>query len=210
VNFQKITIRPIITLAVLFTIGALAFAGCGGGYGSSTAPGVNSNCQQYGGGSGGGANNCAASASPTPDPNAQSVSMLLTGEKAVAVAPYGDVTGYSTSANPGTPNGSNIINLTANMPVQFANREASNGLAHTASSLGSFNGSFPTSDGLSSAALTPSAAGTSLGASGFTTGNLNPGQVSAVYTSGGPAMIMLGCYWDYPKTPSMRTVVIVQ
>jgi hypothetical protein len=211
VNFQDGVLRPALALTALVTVATFAFAGCGGGSGGSS---IADNCLSggYGGGGGnGGGGTCGGNPAPTPttDPQAQPVSLLLTDEDPVTVATYGQVLGYSNGTSPNTPNGSNVVNLTAGMPVQFTNREASTSIypQHTASSLGAWSGSFP-ANGPTSAALTASPANTSLGASGFTTGTLNPGQTSAVYNSGSAAMIVFGCYYHY-NSNNMRTVVIV-
>jgi hypothetical protein len=211
VNFQDGVLRPTLTLTVVATVATLAFTGCGGGGGSSVTGGCLSG--GYGGGGSGGGGSCSGNPAPTPtpttDPQAQPVSLLLTGEDPVTVATYGNVLGYSNGTSPSTPNGSNVVNLTADMPVQFTNREASNSIypQHTASSLGAWSGSFP-ANGPTSAALTASPANTSLSASGFTSGTLNPGQTSAVYNSGSAAMIVFGCYYHY-NSNNMRTVIIV-
>jgi hypothetical protein len=204
VNFQIFRIRPLIVLTLLPIAAAVAIASCGGGGSAVNTP--NRCAQQYGGGGGGG----GGAVCPTPKPavSAAPVALLLTGENPVNIAPYGNVLGYSNGTAPSTPNGSGVVMLTANTNVVFTNVEANGGLPHTASSLGPWSGSFPAS-GPSSSALNASAAGTSISAAGFSTGNLNPGQSSAVYSSGSPAMTVFGCFYHYALN-SMRTVVIVQ
>lgn len=208
-NFQPLFRIRTAALAVLVVVSAVAFAGCGGS-GSGSGGGVLAGCLGYGtGGGGGGGGSCNPNPSPTVDPSAQAVALLLTGEDPVNDPPYGDVLGYSNGMSPTTPNGSSVVNLTANEAVQFGNVEASgDGVAHTASSLGPYTGSYPAA-GPTSAQETASASGTSIGAAGFSSGVLNPGKVSPVYNSGpSGGMYVFGCYFHY-NSNNMRTVVIV-
>jgi hypothetical protein len=195
-----------MVLTLLPIAAAVAIAACGGGGGGSALNTPSRCVQQYGGGGGGGGTNVCPS--PTPAVSAAPVALLLTGENPVNVAPYGNVLGFSNGTAPSTPNGSGVVMLTADTNVIFTNAEANGGLPHTASSLGPWSGSFPAS-GPSSSALNASAAGTSISATGFSTGNLNPGQGSAVYSTGSTAMIVFGCFYHYASS-GMRTVVIVQ
>ncbi len=208
-NFQPLFRIQTTAFAVLVATATIAFAGCGGGYGGGTGIG----CASYGGGGGGGGGgNCSGNPNPSPtvDPQAQPVSLLLTGENPVNVSPYGTVLGYSNGMSPSSPSGSNVVNLTANQAVQFGNVEPSGSLfgAHTASSLGPWNGSSFPPNGPTSAQQNASPAGTSISAAGFSTGAINPGKVSLVYNSGSAGMIVLGCFFHY-NSNGMRTVVIV-
>jgi len=205
VNFQPLFRIQTTTLAVLVAIATVAFAGCGGGGGAGTGLG----CASYGGGGGGSCvGNPVPKASPTADPSAQVVGILLSGENPVTVTTYGAVLGYA-NGTPSSPNGSNVVNLTANQTVQFTNDEAtSSGVAHTASSLGTWSGSYPAA-GPTSAQQNASPAGTSLSTASFSSGVLNPGQMSAVYNSGASGGIyVFGCFFHY-NSNNMRTVVIV-
>jgi hypothetical protein len=210
VNFH---IRYGKAAAAILSAGAvtLILAGCGGGGGGGGLVSCLST-GGYGGGGGGGGGSCGnPTPQNTPDPSAQVVGILLTGENAVNDPTYGNVLGYSNTKTPASPNGSSVVHLTAATNVQFYNLEASGSPTgpHTASSLGSWSGSFP-ANGPTSAALTASPSGTSLAASGFTTGAIQPQAVSAVYTTGpSGGIIVFGCYFHY-ATNSMRTVVIVQ
>jgi len=210
VNFQPFFRTQTVAIALLVAVASIAFAGCGGGGGGSSV-----GCLGYGGGGGGGGGGTGGSCSgnpnpsPTVDPQAQPVSLLLTGENPVNVSPYGMVLGYSNGMSPSSPSGSNVVNLTANQAVQFGNVEANgNGVAHTASSLGPWNGSSFPPNGPTSAQQNASPAGTAISTAGFSTGVLNPGRVSLVYNSGSAGMIVLGCFFHY-NSNGMRTVVIV-
>ena len=206
VNLQAI-FRPPAAAATLVVVFALAVAACGGGGGGGS--GGNISCAasvahtlSYGGG--GGSANCPTP-TPTPAPLATPVGLLLTGENNVNVAPYGNVKGFfpGTSGNP--PGGSNVVNLTAMTSVTFTNTEAGGGLPHTASFVQAWGGSFPPNPPIPS---TASAAGASISSSGFSSGNLNPGQTSAVYSAGTPGMFIFGCAYHYVSN-GMRTVIIV-
>ncbi|MDQ6767137.1 MAG: hypothetical protein M3Z41_04955 [Candidatus Eremiobacteraeota bacterium] len=192
--------------ATIVAVTAVTVAACGGGGGATGFGG----CLGYGGGGGGstGTGNCVGHplSSPTPATAAQPVGLLLTGESAVTVAPYGSLVGFFNGTNGNAPNGSGTVHLTANMTVQFHNVEATGGQPHTASFIQTWGGSFPASPTIPT---TASAAGTSISSAGFSSGNLNPGAVSAVYNAGGAGMFIFGCAYHYSSN-GMRTVVIVQ
>ncbi len=210
-NFKLLSGVRTTTFALLVVIATVAFAGCGGG--GSSGGGTLLGCLSYGGGGGGGGagggGSCNPNPSPTVDPSAQPVAILLTGENPVSDPTYGMVLGYSNGMNPSTPNGSSVVHLTANQAVQFGNVEATGtGVAHTASSLGPWSGSYPAA-GPTSAQQTASASGSSIGAAGFSSGTLNPGKVSKVFNSGASGGIYIfGCFFHY-NSNNMRTVVIV-
>ncbi len=193
----------------LSVLAATIVAACGGYGGGGGLAG----CLGYGGGGGGGlggSGSCSGNPAPGPtaDGAAQAVAMLLTGESATTVPTFGEVLGYNLGNSPAAfASGSNVINLTANQPVQFYNVEAAGGNPHTASGLGAWSGSFP-SAGPPSAAQNASAAGTAINAAGFSTGRINPGQLSLVYSSGTPGMTVIGCYYHYLSN-GVRTVAIV-
>lgn len=202
------TFRFQVAAAAILALAITAFAGCGGGGGGSSLSG----CLGYGGGGGGGGNGGTCSGNPAP--SATPVGILLTGENAQTDVTYGQVLGYFKGTAGNAPKGSQVVHLTANTKVFFVNTEASGGLAHTASFIGNWSGSFPASSGLGLAALTPSPAGMAIGTGGFTSGNLNPGAASAAYSSGGPGGIYIfGCYFHYAPNSSpkgnMRTVITV-
>lgn len=210
-NFQTFFRTQTIAFAAFVSVATLAFAGCGGG-GGSTSGGTLAGCLGYGGGGGGGGGGTGAGCNPSPtpsvDPSAQPVAILLTGENPVSVPTYGDVLGFTDGMTMSAPSGSGIVHLTAGESVQFGNIENTGGLPHTASSLGPWSGSFPT-NGPTAAQENPSATGSSIGAAGFSTGVLNPGLVSKVYTTGGSGqVIVFGCFFHYVSN-NMRTVVIV-
>ena len=199
-------------MATVVATVALAVAACGGG-GSGVAnaicPHASAHTLGYGGGGGGGGtpSNCPPpTSSSTPAASAHPVGLLLTGENNVSVAPYGNVKGFFPGTNGNAPNGSNVVNLTAMQNVTFTNAEAGGGQPHTASFIQTWGGSFPASPTIPS---TAAAAGASISSAGFSTGNLNPGQISAVYSSGAPGMFIFGCSYHYVSN-GMRTVIIVQ
>lgn len=210
-NLQALFKLPAAAATVVAVV-ALAVAACGGGGGTTNAicPHSSAHLFGYGGGGGGGGTgvgNCPPPASSsTPAASAQPVGLLLTGENNVSVAPYGNVKGFFPGTNGNAPNGSNVVNLTAMHNVTFTNVEAGGGQPHTASFIQTWGGSFPASPTIPS---TASAAGASISSSSFSTGNLNPGQTSAVYSSGTPGVFIFGCAYHYVSN-GMRTVIIVQ
>lgn len=132
------------------------------------------------------------------------VGMRLTGESSFTSKRYGVVLGYFKGKTSFT---SQVISLFASTPVRFFNVDTLH--AHTLSFLGdatmngapwpqSFNGSF-----------NQSSAGTAIGTTSFSTGILNPGTKSLLYTTGMPGFYMVGCYFHY-NTNGMRTVIIVK
>lgn len=132
------------------------------------------------------------------------VGMRLTGESSFTSKRYGVVLGYFKGKTSFT---SQVVSLPAATPVRFFNVDTT--LPHTLSFLGdatmsgapwpqSFNGSF-----------NQSAKGTAIGTSGFSTGPLNPGTKSLLYTTGMPGFYMVGCYFHY-NSHGMRTVIIVK
>jgi hypothetical protein len=124
------------------------------------------------------------------------------------VAPYGNVKGFFLGTNGSPPSGSNVVNLTAMHSVVFTNVEAAGSALpqHTASFIQTWSGSFPANPTIPSTASAP---GASISSAGFSTGTLNPGQTSAVYSSGTPGMFIFGCFFHYASN-GMRTVIIVQ
>jgi hypothetical protein len=178
-----VSLRAIFRLqaaaATLVAVTALVVAACGGG---------------------GGGGNC------NPAPTGTPVGLLLTGETAQSTAD-GMVLGYFNGTNGMAPNGSGLVNLTANQNVQFINTEGPSGLPHTASFLGPYSGSYPSTFTNTNGA-TASAAGAAISSANFSSGNLNPGVASAIYNSGGPGMFIFGCFYHYVKM-GMRTVIIV-
>ena len=195
--------------AILAASLALALAACGGGGGSGFNSG--GNCLGYGGGGGGGGNGSGCTGNPAPSPSpaasAAAVGVLLTGENAVTTASDGMVRGFfNGTAHTGSTD-SGVVNLTASTNVQFVNVEAAGGFPHTASYLGPYSGSYPGSF-TNTNGPTASAAGASISSANFSAGNLNPGAVSQVYSTGGPGMFIFGCAYHY-LSDNMRTVVVV-
>jgi len=210
VNLRAIFKLP-ATVATVVAIVALTVAACGGGGGGVANNGCAASSAHilgYGGGGGGGGNgtNCNPPPAASPTPAATPVGLLLTGENNVSVAPYGNVKGFFPGTNGSPPSGSNVVNLTAMQTVVFTNTEGSSGFPHTASFIQSWTSSgFPANPAIPSTAST---AGASISSSGFSSGNLNPGQTSAVYSAGTPGMFIVGCAYHYVSN-GMRTVIIV-
>jgi plastocyanin len=132
------------------------------------------------------------------------VGVRLETEKSKTSKKYGKVLGYFKGT---TSLKSQVVMLAASQNVVFENVDKE--LTHTASFLGdatkkaapwpsSFNGS-----------STQSTAGTAIGTTNFSTGPLEPGKSSLVYTTGSPGFYMIGCAFHYDSS-GMRTVVIVQ
>jgi plastocyanin len=181
---------------------ALALAACSGGYGGS---GSAANCASgYGGGGNGNGAGCVGNPVPHPSPSpvAALVAVRLQGETASTDPTFGTVIGYQLGT---TGNTAQVIHLTANTSVQFTNIDTE---AHTATFLGMWAGSYPASIPASSLGASASPAGTSLSTANFSSGNLNPGASSLVYSSGGAGMLVFGCFYHYVSN-NMRTVVVV-
>src|ERR1700680_3433603 len=116
------------------------------------------------------------------------VGVRLTGEIKFNSPTYGTVLGYfkgKTSIN------SQVVKLPAATNVVFYNVDTSK--PHTASFLGNATSHGapwpPTFNGSS----TPSAAGTAIGTTNWSTGAMFPGKKSKTYTSGSPGFYMIGC-----------------
>ena len=133
----------------------------------------------------------------------QTVGIRLTGESVTADARYGPVLGYFLGTTSTT---SQVVSLTAGVPVIFKNIDS---IPHTAAFLGNATStSAPWPASFTGGGTVASPAGTAIGATGFTTGSLNGGQSSAVYSTGGPGFYMFGCFYHYVSN-KMRTVIIV-
>ena len=155
-----------------------ALAGCGGGGGGGGYHGG-------GGGGGGGA--------------ANTVDMSL-GITQTNDATYGLILGYNTSGATAA-----VVNLTSPTTVQFKNTDA--GTPHTASNLGSWNGTWPPSYN-NATGLSASASGTDISSGSFSTGMTNAGATSSSYNANTPGMYVIGCYYHY-NSNMMRDVIIV-
>jgi hypothetical protein len=104
------------------------------------------------------------------------------------------------------PNAGEVITITHSSidHVQFKNVDNQ---PHTAADLGPWTGSYPPNG--PDPAATPSPKGTDISATGFTAGNLNPGQKSRPYIADVPGVYIFGCAYHY-NSNNMRTVIIVQ
>jgi|SRR5215469_5025725 len=180
-----------------FVLAALLLAGCSAHGSSASAPVVQPPTQSV---ANVGFNDDGIDLSST----AVAVGLRLTGESSFTSARYGVVLGYFKGKTSFT---SQVVSLPAATSVRFFNVDTSR--PHTLSFLGdatrsgapwpqNFNGSF-----------NQSTAGTAIGTTGFSTGPLNPGTKSLLYTTGMPGFYMVGCYFHY-NSNGMRTVIIVK
>jgi plastocyanin len=131
------------------------------------------------------------------------VGVRLTGESPTTSRTYGRVLGYFKGT---TSHKSQVVSLLAGQKVSFSNVDTV--APHTASFLGkatSHGAHFPpTFNG----SANQSPAGTAIGTTNYSTGVLNPGQKSFVYTTGLPGFYMFGCAFHY-DSDKMRTVIVV-
>jgi plastocyanin len=181
---------------VLAALAATSIAACAGG----STYGANPYVGNPGGGNGGGhPTNCTTSVAPA---GAEVIGVDLS-TTSCDDSTFAQVLGYfgGTAAVQ-----SQVIHITRSPSdsIQFENVDS--GTPHTASSLGPWTGSYP--GGSPSQSATPSPAGTDISAAGFTSGSLNPGQLSNAYVANVPGMYVFGCAYHYPI--GMRTVIIVQ
>jgi hypothetical protein len=135
----------------------------------------------------------------------QTVGVRLFGESSKVDPHYGMILGYFNGTTATT---TSVVMLTACDPVQFKNVDS--GAPHTASFLGNATATnAPWPPTFTGGGTTPSASGSAIGSPGFTTGQLNPGQKSRIYSAGGPGFYMIGCFFHYSAF-TMRDVFIVQ
>ena len=138
----------------------------------------------------------APTATPSPNATPQVVHVGFT--HATSNDPtFGEIAFYSNGSGPAA-----IINAKAGSKVVFLNDGS--GVPHTASGLGStgFPASFDNSNG-------PNPAGNTIdGGTTWSSGNLDPGATSGVFTVGPPGIYYFGCAYHYPFSPSMRDVIV--
>jgi len=182
----------------LTPLGAVAIgilAGCGGG-GSA----VNS-----AGSAGNPVPNAFLSNSQQPDAVAEAivgdaakVIYVGFGHKALPKSKFGAVAYYAP-----TTGASAVVYVKSGSNVAFTNDDTTR---HTASGLGSsgFPASFDNTSGVNHVGKVVN------GALTWSTGSLNPGQTSAVFTVGAKGTYYFGCYFHYRVTPSMRDVIVSQ
>jgi len=135
--------------------------------------------------------------------NIAPVGVRLFGEKSINDPHYGFILGYFNGTTSTT---SEVLHLTMGESVRFINVDS--GAPHTVSFLGDATAThapFPPSFNGSG---TQSPAGTAIGTKNFSTGTLNPSQMSLVYETGLPGFYMMGCAFHYDSF-NMRTVIIV-
>lgn len=179
------------------SLAAAFIAGCGGSAGTSPMPSANNNP----------ASMMSLSRSPATEITFDATSKVgvrLTGETPFNSRHYGKVLGYFKGLTSTT---SQVVVLATGTNVVFKNVDTSH--PHTVSFLGdatktmapwpkSFNGS-----------SSVSTAGTAIGTPNFSTGPLNSGTSSLVYTTGSPGFYMVGCAFHYDLF-GMRTVIVVK
>ena len=175
-------------------LGVMPFlAGCGGRVASAPAPGTAMPPVDI----------PFTSDDVSPDITA-TVGVRLTGEKPFQSAHYGQVLGYFKGRTAKT---SQVVTVSPNINVAFVNVDSS--LPHTASFLGKATSTHAPWPGAFNGSSKASPAGTAIGTKGFSTGTINPGSHSALYSSGAPGFYMFGCAFHYDSS-GMRTVVIVK
>jgi plastocyanin len=113
-------------------------------------------------------------------------------------ATFGRVAYYTLQAG---ANSAQIIRVNAGSQIVFVNDDATN--PHTASGLGTsgFPATFTNTSG------TTQSGSTIDGSTSWSTGTLNPGQRSQVFTIPAPGMYFFGCAFHYTSN-TMRDVVI--
>jgi streptogramin lyase/plastocyanin len=136
--------------------------------------------------------------------NIAPVGVRLIGESSTTDPNYGFILGYFNGTTSTT---SQVVHLTMGESVQFMNVDAS--LPHTVSFLGNATSTHAPWPASFNGSSTQSPAGTAIGTTNFSTGALNPGQLSLVYETGLPGFYMVGCAFHY-NSNTMRTVIIVQ
>ena len=117
---------------------------------------------------------------------------------------YGTVLGYFRGK---TSTKSQVVVLPAATQVRFFNVDAS--FPHTLSFLGKATASHAPWPATFNGSANASPAGTAIGTTNFSTGALNPGQHSALYSTGMPGFYMVGCAFHY-DSHGMRTVIMVK
>jgi plastocyanin len=100
-----------------------------------------------------------------------------------------------------------VISVSPGKNIKFVNVD--NNDAHTASFLGKATGEKAPWPAHFNGSMTQSPKGTAIGTKNFSTGTLNPGQTSLVYSTGLPGFYMIGCAFHYDSN-KMRTVIIVE
>ena len=187
-----------VRLKVVFTAAAMmALAGCGSQSMSAAPPAMPAS------------HGVAPAPAQMLDVNDDSITVKkvgvrLTGEQSFNSPTYGLVLGYFKGK---TSTLSQVVTLPASTPVVFFNVDTLH--PHTASFLGdaSMQGAnWPSSFNGSS---TPSAAGTAIGTTNWSTGAMAPGGKSKKYSTGSPGFYMIGCAFHY-NSNGMRTVIIVK
>lgn len=180
---------------VLVALAATSLSDCAGG----STYGANPYVGTPGGGNGGHPTNCTTSVAPA---GTEVIGVDLS-TTSCNDSTFHQVVGYFGGT---TAVQSQVITITHSPSdkIQFENVDS--GTPHTASGVGPWTGSYP--GGSPNPSATPSPAGTDISAAGFTSGSLNPAQISNAYVADVPGMYIIGCGYHY--SIGMRTVIIVQ
>jgi plastocyanin len=117
---------------------------------------------------------------------------------------YGFVLGYFKGT---TSPKSQVIGVPMGSKIKFTNVDGND--VHTLSFLGKATAHSALWPSAFNGSATKSPAGTAIGTKNFSTGPLNPGKTSPVYTTGLPGFYMVGCAFHYDSN-MMRTVIIVR
>jgi plastocyanin len=132
------------------------------------------------------------------------VGVRLTNEKSSTSKKYGAVLGYFKSTKSLT---SEVVTIPAGSSVVFTNVDSS--LPHTGSLLGDATKKSAPWPSTFTGSSNASKAGTDISTTDFSTGTIDPGGSSAVYTASVPGFYMFGCAFHY-ISHGMRDIIIVK
>lgn len=133
----------------------------------------------------------------------QGVGVRLFGEASFK-SRYGTVLGYFDGKTSAT---SEVVHVPFGENVRFFNVDTV--APHTASFLGDATATTAKWPATFNGSSTQSPAGTPIGTKNFSTGPLNPGTRSLLYSSGMIGFYMFGCAFHY-NSNHMRTVIVVK
>ena len=130
------------------------------------------------------------------------IGIRLNGEMSIIDPNYGFELGYAVGT---VSTLSQTISLGMGQSVEFKNVDT---IPHTAAFLGNataHNAPWPSTF---TGGTVQSPAGTAISKTGWTTGNLDPNQISQLYSTGLPGFYMIGCQYHYVPD-ELRTVIVV-
>ena len=130
------------------------------------------------------------------------IAINLNGEMSIIDPNYGFELGYAIGRSTLTK----TVILHAGENIQFLNIDS---IPHSAAYLGNATGHSAPWPAVFNGATTQSPKETAIGSTGFSTGTLNPGQLSLKYDTGLPGFYMFGCQYHYDSN-HMRAVIVVR